>query len=74
MKYLVKLKNVKTGATEAILTSYDYCPGEIVYPFSKRDKYPGFNENRHKVLTSVKWDPNNKRMYDFAVKYGAIAE
>lgn len=74
MKYLVELENVKTGAKEAILTNYDYRPGEIVYPVSKRDKYPGFEENRHRVLARAKWDPNNKRLYDFAMKYGAIAE
>ena len=74
MKYLVKLENVKTGATEAILTDYDYLPGEIVYPFSKRDKYPGFNENRHRVLSRVTWDPGNRRLVAFAKQYGAIAE
>lgn len=75
MKYLVELENTKTGAKEAILTNYDYRPGEIIYPISKRNKYPGYNEeNRHRVLTRVKWDPNNKRLYEFAVKYGAIAE
>ena len=74
MKYLVILKNVKHQCKEAILTSYDYTPGEIVYPVTKRDKYPGFNENRHRVLKSVKWDSSNKHLYDFAVKYGALAE
>lgn len=74
MKYLVKLENVKTGATEAILTDYDYLPGEIVYPFSKRVKYPGFNENRHRVLSRVTWDPGNRRLVTFAKQYGAIAE
>ena len=73
MKYLVILTNMKHKCREAILTSYDYTPGEIVYPFSKRNKYPGFNENRHKVIRSIEWDPN-KRLYDLAVKYGALAE
>lgn len=46
----VKVRNVKTGEVNTIETVYDYRVGEVVYPFNLREKYPGYNENKHVVV------------------------
>ena len=49
--YEVFLMNMRHRIIERIITFYDYHVGEIVYPFELREKYPGYNENRHKVCS-----------------------
>lgn len=44
------VKNCKHGDLTILETVYDFNKGDIVYPVSTRDKYPDFNENRHKVV------------------------
>ena len=44
------VKNHKHGILTVLETSYDYNVGDIVYPFTTRERFPGYNENRHTVV------------------------
>ena len=46
----VILRNTRHGTIEIISSPYDFERGDVVYPVSLRDKYPGYNENRHVVV------------------------
>lgn len=56
MLYVCKTEHVKTGETNVFRTVYDFQPGDIVYPHHLGSKYPGRNENRHKVIVCVPLD------------------
>lgn len=44
------VKNCKHGTMTVLETTYDYNVGDIVYPFTTRERFPGYNENRHSVV------------------------
>lgn len=44
------VKNCKHGTLTVLETTYDYNVGDIVYPFTTRERFPGYNENRHAVV------------------------
>ena len=44
------VKNCKRGTLTILETPYDYNVGDIVYPFTTRERFPGYNENRHAVV------------------------
>lgn len=46
----VVLRNTRHDTIEIISSPYDFERGDVVYPFSLRDKYPGYDENRHIVV------------------------
>lgn len=48
--YTIKALNMTHGCYEIFESCYRYHVGEIVYPFELRPKYPGYNENRHRVV------------------------
>lgn len=44
------VKNCKHGTLTVLETAYDYNVGDTVYPFTTRERFPGYNENRHTVV------------------------
>lgn len=60
MKYIVALRNIAHNCVELITTNYDYHKGEIVYPHELRKKYPGPDENKHRVIARVPNTPENR--------------
>ena len=60
MKYIVALRNIAHNSVELITTNYDYNKGEIVYPYDLREKYPGHDENKHRVIARVHDTPENR--------------
>ena len=56
MIYVCKTEHTKTGETHVFRTVYDFNVGDIVYPWHLQSKYPGHNENRHRVLVCVPLD------------------
>ena len=63
MKYIVALRNIAHNRVELITTNYDYNKGEIVYPNNLREKYPGYNENRHRVIARLPDTPENREQF-----------
>ena len=56
MLYVCKVEHIKTRETHIFRTVYDYKYGDIVYPHHLQNEYPGYNENRHRVLVCVPLD------------------
>lgn len=44
------VRNCKHGTLSVLETPYCWSVGDIVYPVSLREKYPGKNENKHVVM------------------------
>ena len=47
---IYRIVNCSHGTEHIIESPYGYVPGEIIYPFDTRELYPGYNENRAKVV------------------------